>query len=99
MTLDTNAVVYTMKKVIDDVIKERFRQIDIHGHQEDNTNSKWLVIALEEFGEIAQALQKDTPAAKYTDADNLYEEIIQAAASLIKWAETIKGYERGVNNG
>lgn len=98
MTLDTNQVINRMNHVIDSIIQERFRQIDLYGHQEEKTNGDWLAVFTEELGEIAQAMQQGSPATKETDADDLYEELIQGAAVLTKWAEVVKGYG-GSNNG
>jgi NTP pyrophosphatase (non-canonical NTP hydrolase) len=93
--LEESQVMLTMNEVIDDVINERLRQIEKYGHQEGSTSQDWLTRIIEEIGEAAQALQKGTAAAKNTDADNLYEEVVQAGALCVKWAETLKGYKTG----
>lgn len=91
--LYTDTVLKTMNQVIDDVAAERWRQIELYGHQEGSTNQDWLTRVVEEVGEAAQAMQNGEHAAKETDADNLYEEVVQAAALLVKWAETLRGYK------
>lgn len=77
-------------KVLLDVNKERDRQDELWGLQR-HEYSKWLAILAEEFGEVAQAINginfpKD---AKQTDADNLYEELIQVAAVAVAIAEQV----------
>jgi NTP pyrophosphatase (non-canonical NTP hydrolase) len=91
--LYTDQIVKTMNVVMDDVVAERWRQVETYGHQTEKTNSDWLAILVEEVGEAAQALQKGSASAKETDAGNLYEEVVQAAAVCLKWAETIRGYK------
>lgn len=52
----------------------------------------WLGILMEEVGEAAQAVNGlQLPAqAKPTDADNLYDELIQIAAVAQAWAEQLR---------
>jgi NTP pyrophosphatase (non-canonical NTP hydrolase) len=92
--LTANEVVKTNAKVVDDMVAERWRQIELYGHQEDSTPQDWLTRIVEELGEVAQALQKSSAAAKDTDADDLYEEIIQTGALCMKFAEVVRGYFR-----
>lgn len=81
--------VKTMNSVISDVMRERASQFINFGNQK-NSPGEWLAIAVEEIGEMAQAIMSDKPWSKETDSDNLYEEIIQGAAVLVQWAESIK---------
>jgi NTP pyrophosphatase (non-canonical NTP hydrolase) len=90
--LKANEVIKTMTLVLEDVAEERVRQMNKYGHQEESTYQDWLTRIVEELGEIAQAMQKGHEAAKPTDADNLYEEIIQTAALCTKFAEVVRGY-------
>lgn len=79
---------YVLASVISDVIKERINQEVKHGESnKNNTSEEWLAIVTEEVGEVAQAINSSKPWGKPTDPDNLYEEVIQSAASLIQWAE------------
>lgn len=94
MAEDLANVITGMENVLLDVAKERGRQIRLYGHQQKN-NSEWLAVLVEEVGEAAQAMQKDTEAAKDTDADDLYKELVQVAAVAVKWAEVVKGYKGG----
>lgn len=92
MKLSSNEVIKTMAEVLNEVAAERMQQIEKYGHQEELEDKDLLAILVEEVGEAAQALQKGSAAAKATDADDLYEEVIQIAAVATKWAETLKGY-------
>lgn len=72
-----------------DVLKERFRQNEKWGLQR-HENGKWLAILVEEVGESAQAMMQDSMAAKETDSDDLYTELIQVAAVAQAWAEQVR---------
>lgn len=76
-------------EVSEDVDQELLRQRNLYGVQRHLDND-WLPILGEEFGEVCQALQKDTTAAKETDADDLYKELVQVAAVAISWAAHLK---------
>lgn len=76
-------------EVMGDVMQERLYQYLNHGVQ-NLSDLKWLSLVGEEFGEMCQALQADDPWSKDSDKHSLYPEIIQCAAVLIQWAETIK---------
>ena len=68
------------KRVFNIIEAERQRQ-DKKWGQQNHKGEKWMLIAVEEIGEIAKAiLEKDTL--------NYYLEIIQAAAVLTAWAES-----------
>ncbi len=75
--------------VINDVYDELKRQRKMY-HVQRHSNLKWLPILLEEVGEVAEALQIDTQAAKESDADDLYKELTQVAAVAISWAAQLK---------
>lgn len=77
----TDAILYEVKA-------ERIRQVEKYGKQV-HTPEQWLVITMEEIGEMAQAMQKGSQAAKPTDADSLFKETIQAAAVLVASAEQL----------
>ena len=74
-------------KVIENVLAERERQDSIWGDQRDNTDDTWAVIALEELGEVAKDVNDVKLGAAYT-------EIIQVAAVMVAWAESLR--RRGV---
>lgn len=78
-------------KVLVDVNAERIRQDKLRGIQRHELGT-WLGILIEEVGEVAQAINGiNLPDdAKETDADNLYEEIIHAAAVLVAIGEQVK---------
>ena len=78
-----------MLDVSDDVLAERERQNEKWGHQR-HPHEVWLTIAIEEVGETAQAIQALKGWGKETDASNLYEEAVQAAAVLQAFAEQVK---------
>ena len=86
-----NSVGQLMIDVNDEVFMERMRQNEKWGWQR-HESGKWLSIAVEEVGEVCQALNRiNFPSqAKETDKDNLYEELIQASAVFSAWAEQIK---------
>lgn len=77
----TDAILYEVKA-------ERIRQTEKYGKQV-HTPEEWLVIVMEEIGEMAQAMQKGSQAAKPSDADSLLTETIQAAAVLVASAEQL----------
>jgi len=73
--------------VLENVLAERERQDSIWGDQIDNSDSVWALIALEELGEVA----KDINDIKLGSA---YTEVIQVAAVMIAWAESLR--RRGI---
>lgn len=76
--------------IMSDVAKERVRQLELWGEQ-THAPEVWMVIAQEEFGEVAQAIQKTQFTwSKETDKGEMYEELIQTIAVLIAFAEDIK---------
>lgn len=75
-------------KAINDIHKERERQIAKWGHQYHNF-AYWYAILGEEFGEVGQAIQKGSVAHKHSDADDLYKELIQVAAVATAMAEQV----------
>jgi len=79
-------------QVLSDINTERNRQDKLWGAQRHKMGD-WLKILIEEVGEVAQAMQKKSFASKETDADNLYEELIQVAAVASAIAEQVN--ERG----
>ena len=83
---------HMMMKVNIDILAERVEQNKKWGVQQ-HSMAEWLVILIEEIGEVAQAMQKKSFSSKETDADNLYEELIQVAAVASAIAEQVN--ERG----
>lgn len=68
-----------MEEIIKKIRLERIQQNAKWGEQNHN-DEKWLMIAAEEFGEIAKGcLENDQP--------NVDTEIVQLAAVLVAWAE------------
>lgn len=78
-----------MLEVNSDILRERLRQNTLWGTQR-HPYYKWLAIALEEVGEISEAMQVLDGEGKPTDAQDLYEEIVQAAAVLQALGEHVK---------
>ena len=74
-------------KVIENVLAERERQDSIWGDQRDNTDDTWALIAIEELGEVAKDIND-------TKLGSAYTEIIQVAAVMTAWAESLR--RRGV---
>lgn len=75
-------------KVLDDINRERSKQISKWGKQY-HSYATWYTILGEEFGEVGQAIQKGSVAHKKTDADDLYKELIQVAAVATAIAEQV----------
>ncbi|MCY9017244.1 MazG-like family protein [Priestia megaterium] len=80
-----------MANINQDVLTERIKQNEKWGVQRHDMG-KWLAILAEEFGEAAQAMQGPLglTSMKETDADDLYEELIQVAAVASAIAEQVK---------
>ena len=73
--------------VLNDVMRERIRQMEKWGRQ-THSIEKWVVILMEEVGEVAQeALEiRNDAMAKH----DLYKELIQVAAVAAAIAQAIK---------
>lgn len=78
--------------VMQDLMTERVASHILRGKQQ-HSNSKWLQLTGEEFGEICQALQVDDPWHKESDKSHLYTEILHCANILIQWAESVRPEE------
>jgi len=68
---------------LEDVLSERYRQDELWGDQSKHPNERWLVILIEEVGEVARAMYDE-------DDGHIYEEIIQCAAVCMAWAEAFQ---------
>lgn len=75
--------------VLTDVGVERVRQNQKWGLQR-HPMGDWLKILVEEVGEVAQAMQIGDVSYKESDADDLYEELIQVAAVAVAIAEHVR---------
>ena len=82
-----NEIEIARAKVLEHVLAERERQDSIWGDQRDNTDDTWALIALEEMGEVAKDINE-------TKLGSAYTEIIQVAAVMVAWAESLR--RRGV---
>ena len=82
-----NEIEIARATVLENVLAERERQDSIWGDQRYNTDEVCAIIALEELGEVA----KDVNDSKLGSA---YTEIIQVAAVMVAWAESLR--RRGV---
>lgn len=78
-----------MREVIEDVKAERERQNKLWGHQRHDY-FKWLAILAEEFGEVAQSLQKGEGWGKDSDSDDTYTELTHLAGVAVAFAEHVK---------
>ncbi|MED3571932.1 hypothetical protein [Cytobacillus praedii] len=83
-----------MLEVNDAVLEERESQNEKWGNQRHDYGT-WLKIAVEEVGEVAQAMQAAEGWGKKSDAQNLYKECVQASAVFQAIAEQVKE-ERGL---
>lgn len=88
MKLPNHKQIKLVAKTLADVNKERNRQNAKWGLQRHNYGT-WLAILGEEFGEVCQAMQSGMVSQKNTDADDLYEELIQVAAVAVAIAEQV----------
>lgn len=77
-------------EVIRDVLDKCQAAYRKYGDGSEYTSGKWLTLALEEFGEVSQALQIDEPWSKETDKSDLYGELTDTATVLVRWAATLK---------
>jgi NTP pyrophosphatase (non-canonical NTP hydrolase) len=83
--------------ILSRISSERNRQDEKWGLQR-HSPERWLTIAVEEIGEMAQAIQKGDIAHKEgSDADDLLTETIQAAAVLVSFAEQLVEEEENKN--
>ena len=77
---------YNQKLIIQKIINERARQDFLWGNSEVQSLDRWIVLLLEEIGEVARAHIEN-------DSDNLEEELIQVASLSIKILEKIYNNE------
>ena len=76
-TYDTEESICALKFVFTILAKEVENQIEKWGYQH-HSNSVWLLILLEEIGEVADAMLK-------RDKDQINAELIQCAAVIVSW--------------
>lgn len=74
--------------VLDDVLFERRKQVSKWG-QQDHDEDRWMVILMEEVGEVARAIFDDDPA-------NYREELVQVAAVAVA---AIEAFDRKFKDG
>ena len=77
-----------IEKVNAEVLAERYRQDQKWGVQRHDYGG-WLMILMEEVGEVAEAMMKQRGWGKETDAENLYQKLIQVAAVASAIAEQV----------
>lgn len=69
---------------IDLMLRERKRQEDLHGHEnETNTPERWVSILGEEFGEVCAAVQR-------FDVANMEEELIHVSTVCFAFYQRIQ---------
>jgi len=83
------------KGVLKEVRKERVRQDALWGEQ-DNTAEEWMVILMEEVGEVCREIQDMTTTGKF---DNYREELIQVAAVAVSAVECFDRQMKLYNKG
>lgn len=76
------------ERVLQDVAEHRQVQIGVWGIQE-NSPEMWQLIAQEEFGEIADAIQKHYRNPSEQTMTHIYEETIQTIGVLTAFAESL----------
>lgn len=72
--------------ILNEISLERERQNNKWGDQSGHTDGEWMIILMEEIGEVA----KDLFDGNHIDAS---VELIQCAAVIVQWLEIM--YERG----
>ncbi|RNB63279.1 hypothetical protein EDM55_29225 [Brevibacillus centrosporus] len=77
-----------MAHVNNDVLEERCKQDAKWGKQRHDLGG-WLMILMEEVGEVSEAMMKERGWGKPTDANDLYKELIQVAAVASAIAEQV----------
>ncbi|MBD3191302.1 MAG: hypothetical protein GF308_11690 [Candidatus Heimdallarchaeota archaeon] len=70
------------RKVFSQIDKERLFQDREYGFERRFTAPAWYIILAEEIGEVAEAIQGSS-------TEQLKEELIQSAAVIVAWLETI----------
>ena len=78
-----------LKNVLQKIIWERERQNNMWGTQRHDWGT-WLIILMEEVGEVAQAMQAEMDWGKATDKKELQKELIHVAAVAVAMAEQIE---------
>jgi len=69
--------------ILQSIIRERIRQDEIWGPQDNHSLETWLTILVEEVGEIAEAILEHSPS----EPSKLREELVQAAAVIVSMIE------------
>ena len=82
----------TRKEILGDVAAERERQIELYGERPDLDLREWIVILVEEVGELARAVQHLRVAQlDFADWRALArEEAVQVAAVAVAIAERMR---------
>lgn len=82
-----------LQSAMDDVVRERRRQITIWGPQNNNSYFEFMSILGEEYGELCEAVNEtcfDHPKKpERGGADNVYKEACHVAAVAVKMMEKI----------
>jgi len=85
--LSDNFYQNTASAVLKDVLSERYKQ-DAKWGQQDHDEDRWMVILMEEVGEVARAIFDENPA-------NYREELVQVAAVAVA---AIEAFDRKFPN-
>lgn len=69
------------KEILESISKERERQDELYGEIRKFSAPSWYTILGEEYGEVGRGIMRNEL--------NLKEELIQTAAVIVAWLETI----------
>lgn len=85
---EINEALELRKQVLNDIDEHRDLQLNIWGVQ-NNSAEMWNLIALEEFGEIANAIQQQYKDPNNLNWEHVYEETIQTIGVLTAFSESL----------
>lgn len=83
-----------LESILNKIKDERVRQ-DFNWGEHHHIDLKWLAILGEEFGEVAECCNEDTPTgprlwSEHECKKQLKKELIQVAAVCVAWLESLK---------
>lgn len=87
------AAVMNQDRVLNEILQERKCQ-DAKWGEQNHDDYRWLVILMEEAGEVAQAILHDEFGGKA--AGTVRAELVQVAAVAVQWLECIGRRETAV---
>jgi NTP pyrophosphatase (non-canonical NTP hydrolase) len=81
-----------LRKVVVKILKEHKNQNKLWGYPHARSDTTWLAILGEEFGEVCRA------SLGNPDAGDIEEELVQVAAICVSWLVLLGGEPEGVTN-